>query len=335
MNYCLLINNKHYLTYNVNAEKIILAEFNILNEKYKFAENVQIRDICGLKYLSYKNINDNIDILDKISELSFVLGIFEQKKELLKPIAKTNIEFVNNNISSLLKYSGKTNEYFTKLMINIAANLIDKNENINLLDPICGKGTSLYEGLIKGYNCYGIEIASKVVEEIFIFLKKFLEKERYKFNSKKEKFSGENKSFKAEKFIFEINKNKENKDFKHFEVVSANTFFTDKIYKKSFFDIIVGDLPYGVKHSNISNEKQSSFTRNPKELLEKSLDSWKNVLNENGILVISWNTFLLKREDFKNLLTSKGFKVIENENLLSFEHRVDQAINRDIIVAKK
>ena len=40
MNYCLLINNKHYLTYNVNAEKIILAEFNILNEKYKFAENV-------------------------------------------------------------------------------------------------------------------------------------------------------------------------------------------------------------------------------------------------------------------------------------------------------
>ena len=153
MNYCLLINNKHYLTYNVNAEKIILAEFNILNEKYKFAENVQIRDICGLKYLSYKNINDNIDILDKISELSFVLGIFEQKNELLKPIAKTNIEFVNNNISSLLKYSGKTNEYFTKLMINIAANLIDKNENINLLDPICGKGTSLYEGLIKGYNC--------------------------------------------------------------------------------------------------------------------------------------------------------------------------------------
>lgn len=335
MNYCLLINNKHYLTYNVNAEKIILAEFNILNEKYKFAENVQIKDICGLKYLSYKNINDNIDILDKISELSFVLGIFEQKKEFLKPITKTNIEFVNNNISSLLKYSGKTNEYFTKLMINIAANLIDKNENINLLDPICGKGTSLYEGLIKGYNCYGIEIASKVVEEIFIFLKKFLEKERYKFNSKKEKFSGENKSFKAEKFIFEINKNKENKVFKHFEVVSANTFFTDKIYKKSFFDIIVGDLPYGVKHSNISNEKQSSFTRNPKELLEKSLDSWKNVLNENGILVISWNTFLLKREDFKNLLTSKGFKVIENENLLSFEHRVDQAINRDIIVAKK
>ena len=52
-------------------------------------------------------------------------------------------------------------------------------------------------------------------------------------------------------------------------------------------------------------------------------------------MVISWNTFLLKREDFKNLLITKGFKVIENESLLSFEHRVDQAINRDIIVAKK
>ena len=51
--------------------------------------------------------------------------------------------------------------------------------------------------------------------------------------------------------------------------------------------------------------------------------------------IMSWNTFLLKRNEFEKLLINKGFEVVKNENLLSFEHRVDQAINRDFIVAKK
>ncbi len=69
--------------------------------------------------------------------------------------------------------------------------------------------------------------------------------------------------------------------------------------------------------------------------MEKSLDSWKKVLNKDGLLIMSWNTFLLKRNEFEKLLINKGFEVVKNENLLSFEHRVDQAINRDFIVAKK
>ena len=53
----------------------------------------------------------------------------------------------------------------------------------------------------------------------------------YFIYTNKEKLSGENKSFKAEKHIFNINKNKESKDNKHFEVVSINTVFADKILK--------------------------------------------------------------------------------------------------------
>lgn len=334
MKYALLINQKHYQTYNKNAEKIVLAEFDILNKKYNFATNTNIKDICGLNYLIFDS-NSIENVINKISDLSFVLGIFRLEKDLFKPVAKKESDFVNQNISSLLKYSGKTNEYFTKLMVNIGANLLEKEDNINLLDPICGKGTTLYEGLVKGYNCYGIEIASKVTYEIAVFLKKFLENDKIKFKTSSEKFSGPNKCFKAEKYIFDINKNKESKNFKHFEVVSCNTIFADKIFKKDFFDLIIGDLPYGVKHSNVTNEKQNSFTRSPKELLEKSLDSWKTILSKNGILIMSFNTFLLKRNEFEKLLIDKGFKVMQDENLLHFEHRVDQAINRDFVVATK
>lgn len=334
MKYYLLINQKHYLIYGEKTQKIILAEFNIFNKKNDFAINVNIENVCGLNYLVFES--EKIEnIIDKIAELSFFLGIFEEKNGLFKPLSYNENNFVNPNISSILKYSGKTNEVFTKMMLNIGSNIIEKKENISILDPIAGKGTTLYEGLVKGYNCYGIEIAPKVVEESAVFLKKFLENDKIKFSTKKEKFSGENKKFKAEKFIFEINKNKESKEYKHFEIVSCNTIFADKIFKKNFFDIIIGDLPYGVKHSNITNEKQNAMTRSPKELLEASLDAWKNVLNENGVIIISWNTFLLKRKEFEQILENKGLQVVKDENLLSFEHRVDQAINRDFIVAKK
>lgn len=334
MKFAILINPKHFRNYNTSSEKILLAEFNILNRKYNFASNIEIKEICDINYLLF-DAESITNIIEEISNLSFNLALFEIKNDLLKPIKKERNDFVNSNISSMLKYSGKTNEYFTELMLNIASNLIDKKDDINLLDPICGKGTTLFEGLVKGYNCYGIEIAPKVVDEIAVFLRKFLENERYKFNLKKEKFSGANKSFKAERYIFDITKNKENRDNKHFEVVSGNTIYADKIFKKDYFDIIIGDLPYGVKHSNITNEKQNSFTRSPKELLQNSLSVWKNLLNNDGIMILSWNTFLLKRNEFVSLLEEKGLKLVDIDSINNFEHRVDQAINRDLIVVKK
>lgn len=372
MKYALLIKPKHFRTYNTQAEKICLAEFYLNNQSLNnFAKEIKIENFGGLYYLTFNAENLTEEINKTLSRVSFVLGIFEieivNKNQLLKPINKSFEYFVNSNISSLMKYSGKTNEDFTRLMLSVALaslkcqslkrvdneknisinnnknNIVSNEktlncqnnfclENINILDPICGKGTS-FEGLAHGLNCYGVEIAPKVVEESATYLKKFLENERLKFNFKKEKFSGAGKSFKAEKFVFEIAKTKENKNPKHFEIISGNTIYTDKYFKKNSIDIIIGDLPYGVKHSNITNEKQNSFTRSPEMLLKESIPIWKNVLKENGVLVISWNTFLLSKHDFCQILQNNGFKIFDNELYNSFEHRVDQAINRDFVVA--
>lgn len=336
MKIALLINPKHFKDYNTSAEKITFAEFSLHNKKNNnFATDLKIEDFGGLTYLTFNAEKITPEINEVLSKLSFVLGIFECNAEFLKPINKNFEYFVNNNISSLMKYSGKTNEAFTRLMLSVALASIENNDDICVLDPICGKGTTLFEALAHNIDCYGVEIAPKVVEESAVFLKKFLENDRLKFNFKREKFSGAGKSFKAEKFIFNITKTKENKNPRHFEVVAGNTTHTDKYFKKESFDIILGDLPYGVKHSNITNEKQNSFTRSPKELLEASLSAWKTVLKPNGVLVISWNTFLLKKEDFKTLLEKNGFEMIDDESYNNFEHRVDQAINRDFIVARK
>lgn len=99
--------------------------------------------------------------------------------------------------------------------------------------------------------------------------------------------------------------------------------------------MIVGDLPYGVVHGSVTRERQSSLTRNPAELLKACLPSWSAVLKPNGVLVIAWNCYVLPREEMVLLFEEQGLTVKKEDAYLQFEHRVDQSILRDIIVAQK
>ena len=48
-------------------------------------------------------------------------------------------------------------------MINVAvfSCTAAKADRITLLDPVAGKGTTLFEGLTMGFDCCGIEIGDK------------------------------------------------------------------------------------------------------------------------------------------------------------------------------
>ena len=106
-------------------------------------------------------------------------------------------------------------------------------------------------------------------------------------------------------------------------------------FKSNHFHAIVGDLPYGVKHGNVSNRQQSALTRNPAELLKACLPGWRTCLKPGGTLVLSWNRFVLGREELQALLTDSGLEVLTASPFDRFAHRVDNAIWRDVVVARK
>jgi len=118
-------------------------------------ENVQHEVIGGVPYVLFNRatpINDDELIL--LSRLSFTYAIFEiTSSDLLKPMAINPDHFLNQELSTILKYSGKTNELFTRLMLNIAVfHLKNTHESLNILDPLAGKGTTLFEALMQGHN---------------------------------------------------------------------------------------------------------------------------------------------------------------------------------------
>jgi len=342
--YAILFNPGHNRVYFETSLKLSLSEFGICAQNFSTPyQNLQTQNICGVEYLTFETANHLAEPDIKIiSCLSFVYAIFELKQEnnetYMKPLAKNNNCFVNESIGTILKYTGKTNEVFTKMLLNIAYNSQSSKNEIKLLDPVAGKGTTLFEGLVMGFNVYGIEIADSVVNESYHFTKRFLETARYKFTHKETKISGANKSFSALRRTFETAATKEElktKNTRTIEFIAGNSQHAATYYKKNFFNLIVGDLPYGVQHGNVTKQKQSSLTRNPLELLTACLPAWVNVLKAGGVIVLSWNSNVLPRTKLADLFLQNGLKVFDEAAYLQFEHRVDQSILRNIIVAKK
>ena len=118
-------------------------------------------------------------------------------------------------------------------------------------------------------------------------------------------------------------------------MVNGNSKEASNYFKKERFHIIVGDLPYGIFHGNTAEKKGASKSRNPITLLSESLPEWYGTLKTNGCIVLAWNTFLISREKMIALFKAAGFEVFTQPPYDTFEHRVDQSIKRDILVAKK
>jgi len=347
MKYVILQHPGHNRVYYKLSGKLALAELKIASRRLSGpCINIEIVEIEDIRYLSIETEKELLENdLQILSRLSFVFAIFKvdnlNGKPCLIPIKKVDYEYLDSKISSLLKYQGKTNELFTKMMINVALLSSDFNytDKIHMLDPVSGKGTTLFEGAVYGFDVSGIEIESKFVHDTAIFFKKYLETERLKYSTIKRQIYGKNKLNAVNILEFEYARSKQ--EFKSKETVKkmgmvcGNSQDAFKYFKQKDFHLIVGDLPYGIFHGNSTDKKMSSVTRNPSELLSNCLPEWHKVLRKGGVVVVAWNSFVASRHKLSNIFAENGFDVLSQAPYDEFEHMVDKSIKRDIVVAKK
>ena len=311
-----------------------------INELAVLFRNIHVKDIRtarigGVQYILF-DVKEPIFQSDirLLSRMSFIHAIFEflPEENILKPVILDAGYFLPDELSTILKYSGKTNELFTRLMLNIAQ-LYIKNapDQLNILDPLAGKGTTLYEALMQGHNAYGVEIDTKMAAESVTYLKKYLETAKQKHENHSEKTSGQSHlgKFTALRSQIKI------KQSLHFEIIAGDTRYSNSYFKKNFFHAIIADLPYGVQHSSKTSKKPQNvgFTRNALGMIKEALPAWTRVLAPGGVIVLAWNLFLIPRAEMAELLIQHDFILPEMD--VDFSHRVDQAIDRDFIVCVK
>ncbi len=339
--YAILLNPGHNRVYFEAAKQLSSAEFAFVSQSLSVpCADVDVKDISGIPYLVFTAASPlTAEDIRLLSCLSFAYALFEASPEepmVLYPVDFSRCPFVPEKISTLLKYSGKTNELFTRLMINVARAVsgFSSSNPMRLLDPMAGKGTTLFEALTLGFDVWGIEQNKKYAEETVVFLKKFLETERLKHSVSTETLHiGQNG--KAHKTSFTVARNRaEQKEGgeRTICIVAGDARNAELIAKKNRFHILICDLPYGIQHG-CAEEK--SAARNPKSLLLSCLSGWHRVLLSGGVMVLAWNTFVLPKKEIGEAVTAAGFTLITPDPPNAFAHRVDQAIHRDILIAKK
>jgi SAM-dependent methyltransferase len=276
-----------------------------------------------------------------LANISVGYALFRREGELLRPVESRSIDRLDDDIVTIQKYAGKTNELFTKLLLNVTIMASDfaaemTERPLSVLDPLCGRGTTLNQALRYGYHAAGVDIDKRDFDAYTTFIKTWLKNKRLKHHAELGPVRRDHRQVARRLDItFGLDKDSYKAgDTRSLSVVNADTLDADQFLPKAEFDVIVTDAPYGVRHGAHAGGRPTP-QRGPKELLADSLPVWSRLLRHGGALGLSWNTYVARRDDLATLLTDVGFEVCDTPAHRAFRHRVDQAIVRDVLVARK
>ncbi len=293
-------------------------------------------DLGGVGYLTFSGQLAERDVAH-LSNLSAGYALFELVDgELLRPVRLDPLARYDDDLITIPKYAGKTNEQFTKLLLNVtllasasAPSMMDGG--VTVLDPLCGRGTTLNQALMYGYHAIGIELDGKDVDAYAAFLRTWLRRKRIKHSSDLHPVRRDRRTV-ARRFEAVVGERRAGEP-QRVTVYHADTTRARDFLRAGCADVIVADAPYGVAHG--SRTADSGLSRRPLDLLRAAVPVWADLLRPGGAVGVSWNTHVAARDDLAKIFVDAGLSVLDTPAYRGFEHRVDQAINRDILVAHK
>ena len=293
--------------------------------------------IGGVGYLAFTAELTPRDVA-YLSNLSAAHALFERVgDDLLRPLELSPLARYDSDLITIPKYAGKTNEQFTKLVLNLtllasgsAERMLDGQ--LTVLDPLCGRGTTLNQPLMYGYDAVGVEIDGKDVEAYKLFLQTWLKRKRLKHTADlvPVRRHGRRAARRLEVTLAASKDDHRAGAVQKVTVVHGDTTQLDGLLRAGVADVLVTDLPYGVAHG--SYDDSGGISRRPLDLLERAVPQWLPLLRPGGALGLSWNLKVARRELAEDILVANGLRIVEQQPL---EHRVDQGIERDVVVARK
>ncbi|RDE24068.1 hypothetical protein DV711_00210 [Motiliproteus coralliicola] len=276
------------------------------------------RDVGPLEFFELEAEESEQQVLLR---LSFVQGLFRIDGDRLQPLAQQADFHLHPDFVFGSKFKGKTNEHLTQLLINVGlAELgIDPTNpsGIKLLDPMCGRATTLLWAMRYGLNSKGLEQDAKALDDIQRNLKKWTKLHRQKHKLSQGTITGQKRKS-AGKFL----------DFSaeqtSLRVISGDARDADQLLKKDKFDLLVCDLPYGVQH--FTTDK----TRNPLDVIRQCAPVWRHCLKQQSALVLAFNSNNPKRAAMIEAFESQGYRATD----FSAAHRMSESIVRDVLILR-
>jgi SAM-dependent methyltransferase len=341
--YALLVLPSANRVYAAASVALTQAELEVFNHAVlggRLSE-VSASTIGGVPYVTFE-----ADVLDSrdtafLANLSSAYALFGVEDGLLRPVELDPLDRFDDDLITIQKYQGKTNEQFTRLLLNVtllasafAPAMLDRK--FTVLDPLCGRGTTLNQALMLGFDAAGVDRDQQDFEAYSAFIQTWLKRKRMKHHVEYDGPVRRAGQPPARRLQIRLAATKE--DYKAgatqlLDVVSADTTRAPEFFRPGTFDLLVTDAPYGVQHGSRTAAK--GLARSPLELLADAVPGWTRLLRPGGALGIAWNTHVAHRDQAAAILAGAGLETIDSRPYREFRHRVDQAILRDIIVARK
>lgn len=300
---------------------------------------VESRTVAGVEHLVFEADELTERDLGFLGLTSAFYALFRHEGELLRPVAVPSPDRFPSDLLTILKYQGKTNEQFTRLVLNVTAASTARPDGVldgtlRVLDPVCGRGTTLSQAVMYGLDAVGVDVDTKDFELYSSFFTTWLKDHRFKHAASTTPVRRE-KSVIAKKY--EVSFAAEKADYlagdkQELTFFAADTMLTSQLIKPGTVDVVVGDLPYGVQHGS---RGPRGLVRDPLELLGAALPGWASRLRSGGAMGLAWNTRVAPRARMAEVLASAGLTVLDGPGYDDLRHRVDRSITRDVIVARR
>ena len=324
--------------YAGSADTLVAAELAImLGGSGQPPPAIEPVELAGVGYLGIDVAELDDRVLAAIARLSGLFALYRRDAGQLTPVPVPRPDLFDDDLVTIPKYPGKTNEQFTRLLLNVTLAALNRpsGQPPTILDPLCGRGTTLSSGLILGHDVAGVDADLKAIEAYAAYLRTYLRRKRLKHTAEIHPVRRDGKSL-GRRLDVEVTPADSHRRLT-LTVFSGDTRQSAVLYGKRRFDAVVTDAPYGIVHGSQSDVRGVSGKRDrsPAGLLGEALGVWAEQLKPGGALGLSWNAFGLTRERLTALATEAGLVAQSEGPYLRLGHRVDSSISRDVFVAVK
>src|SRR5689334_8943329 len=184
--YALLLLPSANRVYTDAAVELTLAELEIFGSVLDAPlSELAPATIAGVGYVTFTTDSLSARDLSYLGNASAAYALFERQGPLLLPLPLAPLDRFDDDLLTIQKYAGKTNEQFTKLLLNVTllaradpGALLDGR--LRVLDPLCGRGTTLNQVLMYGHDAAGVDLDAKDYEAYQGFLRTYLQRKRIK-----------------------------------------------------------------------------------------------------------------------------------------------------------
>lgn len=334
MTYCFQLLPHANIRYRASLESLGRAELESLLMAMGLFSDVCIENIGGCTFLTFDSDPLDEAQLRLLCRHSAGWLLCEKEGALLRPVERPALDYLPADLAEVLKYKGKTSAVFTKMMINCAMAASDyfQLETPTVLDPLCGRGTTCFTALQSGMNAIGLDCDRRDLKEAADYLSRYLQFHRLKHQLQQGSMTLKKASVpEAVYTVADTKEHYQSGDVRTLAFYLCDTGHTGELLRKRPAHILVADLPYGVQHAPMTGSRTETLP----QLLHRALPAWRQALLPGGAMALSFNTLTLSRARLFSLVEEAGFTPLADAADRRFEHFVEQAVTRDVIIAKR